>query len=149
MKRITALRALSIDHHHTLTLARKAKIAASDDQNAYQQLKIWGELEKHAQDILKDHFRIEEIHIATALAALNDPRIEPLIQRLYQEHARLLDLLSPDSPRTAMQLKQTGELLAQHIRFEERELFEIAQKELDPQTLDVIARICDRKSNRP
>jgi len=144
LKRIAALKPLSIDHHHGLALAHKTKSVAKIDQNDSELQKIWFELETHVQEVLKPHFKIEETILAKALGALNDPQINSMIQRLYQDHATLLELLSPNHPRTAIHLKQVGELLAQHIRFEERELFEIAQKKLNPQALEVIANACKK-----
>jgi len=139
LKRIAALRHLSIDHHHGLALARRAKLAARTTQNEAELQAIWSELDTHVQVILKPHFDIEETILANALGALNDPQINRLIERLFQEHAEILDLLSTHHPRSVRHLNQAGELLAQHIRFEERELFEIAQKRLDSQVLEAIA----------
>ena len=140
MKRNPALKALSIDHHHGLVLARKARMAATagDPQNTEQQ-KIWAELRAHAHHTLMHHFDIEESYIAAKLKILNDPHANQLADRLYREHETLRGLLAPDSAQTATNLKQLGELLTQHIRFEERELFEIAQMKLDENALLAIA----------
>ncbi|MCB1935664.1 MAG: hemerythrin domain-containing protein [Nitrosomonas sp.] len=142
MKRNAALRHLSIDHHHGLALARKAKSTAEASQDDSGLETIWAELESHVHAVLKPHFEIEETILATALGALNDPQINLLIERLYQEHTQILDLLSCNHPRSARHLKQVGELLTRHIRFEERVLFEIAQERLDSQALEVIAKAC-------
>jgi len=143
LKRIAALKPLSIDHHHGLALARKARSAANSDPNDIAQQKIWSELEVHAKTVLYTHFKIEETCLANELSALNDPNVTVLLQRMHDEHAALRKLLSPGSPRTAAHLMQIAELLTQHIRFEERELFEIAQTRLDPQALDTIANSCN------
>ncbi|GJL76209.1 hemerythrin domain-containing protein [Nitrosomonas sp.] len=146
MKRVAALKPLSMDHHHGLALARKAKMAASDEkiQNT-DQLKIWTELLTHAENVLISHFAIEESYLAAALKALDDPHVDQLVDRLYTEHETLRRLLSPNSARNTANLKMLGELLEQHIRFEERELFEIAQMKLDDQTLQTIAAACSTK----
>jgi hemerythrin-like domain-containing protein len=140
LKRISALKSLSMEHHQGLALAREAKAAAKTDPDDPTQQKIWSKLESHATDVLKFHFEIEETALASALNALNDPHISALLERMYQEHAALRALLSPSSPRTTEQLTHAGELLAQHIRFEERELFELAQTRLDQRALDAIAK---------
>ncbi len=146
MKRVPALKPLSMDHHHGLALARKAKKAVSDGktQNTDQQ-QIWTELLAHAKSVLISHFDIEESYLAAALKALNDPHVDQLVRRLYAEHETLRQLLSPNGVRNTANLKMLGELLEQHIRFEERELFEIAQTKLDNQALQTIAAACSTK----
>ena len=121
--------------------------AAGDPQNTEQQ-KIWAELHAHAHNTLMHHFDIEESFIAARLKLLDDPRADQLADRLYREHEVLRSLLAPDSAQTATNLKQLGELLAQHIRFEERELFEIAQMKLDESTLLAIASACNAKQDK-
>lgn len=145
MKRIAALRTLSTDHHHGLLLAHKAKQAATAASQNTDHQEIWSALLDHAAQVLESHFKIEENCVAAALDALNDPQITPLVKRLFTEHATLRTLLSAESPRNTANLKHLGELLEQHIRFEERELFEVAQKRLDPQTLEMIADACSRQ----
>ncbi|PTN13174.1 hemerythrin domain-containing protein [Nitrosomonas aestuarii] len=148
MKRAAALKALSMDHHYGLVLARKAKMAASGEktQNSEKQ-QIWTELLAHAKSVLISHFVIEESYLAAALKALNDPNVDQLVDQLYAEHETLRQLLSPNTVRDTANLKMLGELLEQHIRFEERELFEIAQMKLDDQTLQTIAAACSTKHN--
>ncbi|MDC8446421.1 MAG: hemerythrin domain-containing protein [Nitrosomonas sp.] len=145
MKRIAALKSLSMEHHQGLALARAAKTAAKTDPDGPEQQKIWSELEAHAANVLELHFEIEETALASALSALNDPHIAALLERMYQEHAALRALLSPGGPRTAEQLTHAAELLAQHIRFEERELFELAQIRLDQRALDAIAKAAQQR----
>ena len=140
MKRIAALKSLSMDHHQGLALAREAKATANTDPDALERQRIWSKLEAHAVTVLESHFKTEETLLASALSALKDPHITALLERMYQEHAALRTLLSPGSPRTTAQLIQVSELLTLHIRFEERELFELAQTRLDPQVLDTIAQ---------
>ena len=142
MKRIAALKALSIDHHHGLVLARKAKMAGTSGLQQSELQEIRNELQSHAENVLTPHFEIEESCIAAALNALNDPDIDKLVNRLYREHDALRLLFSSIDMCNAAHLKQLGELLEQHIRFEERELFEAAQTRLDNQALRAIATAC-------
>lgn len=134
-----------MEHHQGLALARAARTAAKADANSPEQQKIWSELEAHAANVLESHFEIEETALAPALSTLNDSHITMLLERMHQEHAALRALLSPGGPRTAEQLAHAGELLAQHIRFEERELFELAQARLDQSALDAIARATQQR----
>ncbi|SES65591.1 Hemerythrin HHE cation binding domain-containing protein [Nitrosomonas marina] len=145
MKRNTALKALSIEHHHGLVLANKAKKAVMQELGNDDLQIVWNELQEHADEVLISHFEIEESYIAAAFTALGDPHLKQLADRLIAEHAALRQLLSPDTPRSAASLKQLGELLQRHIRFEERELFEAAQTVLDEDTLQAIAAASDAR----
>jgi len=148
LKRIPALKPLSMDHHLGLVLAIKAKKTATQDLSSDEQQAVWTALLAHAEDVLLSHFDIEESYLATALSKCGDPHLDQLVERLYQEHASLRSLLSPDSDRNATNLQSLGELLEQHIRFEERELFEAAQTALDDDTLQAIAAVCKTRHNR-
>lgn len=148
MKRIAAFKALSIDHHHGLVLARKAKMAAVENLHETKSQEIWDELQTHAKKVLIPHFEIEESYIATALNAINDPDIDQLVNRLLSEHEVLRQLFTSVDACNTAHLKQLGELLEQHIRFEERELFEVAQKKLDDQSLQAISVACSTGNHK-
>ncbi|MCP5246594.1 MAG: hemerythrin domain-containing protein [Burkholderiales bacterium] len=148
MKRIAALKALSIDHHHGLVLARKAKMVGTAGLQPNELQEIRMELRSHAETVLISHFEIEESCIAAALNTLNDPDIDQLINRLYREHEALRQLFSSVDICNTAHLKQLGELLEQHIRFEERELFEVAQTRLDDQALQAIAAACSQENDK-
>ncbi|MFU8838885.1 MAG: hemerythrin domain-containing protein [Thiohalomonadaceae bacterium] len=140
MKRVAALRQLSDDHHQGLVLALRAKKAA-DGKDGLSVDAIWAEVARRFADELEPHFQLEERYLAPALLDVGETQ---LVQRLHHEHAALRELLtSPD--RSAASLREFGHLLAQHIRFEERELFEAAQQLLSSRTLDAIAT-ADSKS---
>ena len=147
MKRNPALKALSIDHHHGLVLAHKAKKAAAQELSGNELQAVWAQLQEHADAVLAAHFEIEESYLAPALSACGDTHLDQLVDRLYKEHASLRSLLSPDSNRNTANLQSLGELLERHIRFEERELFEAAQTALDEDTLQAIATACDVRHN--
>lgn len=148
MKRIAALKALSIDHHHGLVLARKAKKTAAKVLKKTELLEIWIELQTHGENVLIPHFKIEESYIAAALNVLNDPDVNHLANRLFSEHETLRQLLFTDDVHNSARLKQFGELLEQHIRFEERELFEVVQTKLDDQTLRTISAVCFTQNHK-
>lgn len=134
MKRAPELRALSEDHHHGLVLARKAKLAGGNEGSAVDA--AWAEVEARFEDALEPHFRIEETLLAPPLAAAGE---RALVERLLAEHAALRAYVAPGAPRTALALVRFGEFLEAHIRFEERELFEAAQRRLDAAALRAIA----------
>ena len=134
MKRVAALRQLSDDHHQGLVLALKAKKAAAG-KDALSVDAIWADVTQRFSAELEPHFQIEEQFLAPALLDAGETQ---LIQRLEQEHAALRALLT-SSDRSATSLEVFGRMLEQHIRFEERELFETAQRLLSSGALDTIA----------
>jgi hypothetical protein len=123
MKRIPQLRALSEDHHHGLVLAQKARRAGSGEAGLVAG-DVWIEVEMHFHAELAPHFLIEE------------PLIAPWLHRALRE------CLRAGSGRTPADLYRFGELLEDHIRFEERELFETAQRVLTPEALGAVADAC-------
>jgi hemerythrin len=135
MKRIPELRDLSVDHHHGLLLARMAKLVASG-QEAKPLPEMWKEVEERFRLELEPHFRVEEEVIAPALESHGEHQ---LVQRLLREHAALRRLARPGGERTAASLAAFGELLENHIRFEEREMFEVTQAVLSADQLKAIA----------
>ena len=137
MKRVLQLRDLSEDHHHGLVLARKAKLAASGQE-------MWAEVDAAFESELAPHFEIEETFIGPALRDAGEMH---LAQRLLDEHAALRRFVTPGCERSLDDLRLFGELLERHIRFEERELFEVAQDKLSSDELEAVANACrDRRS---
>ena len=121
MKRVPELRDLSQDHHHGLVLARRARQAAAGEEG-HEPSAVWLEVEARFASELEPHFQIEETPI--------------------DEHEPLRACVRTGSGRTAADLRRFGELLEQHIRFEEREPFEVAQERLSPEALRAVARAC-------
>jgi hemerythrin-like domain-containing protein len=142
MRRIPELRELSGDHHHGLVLAQKATQAAvrADGRAAAE---MWVEVELQFAAELAPHFLIEETLIAPHLEAAGE---SAMTQRLYAEHRALRECVEPGSGRTPADLGRFGELLENHIRFEERELFEAAQQRLSSEALTAVAEAC--RANR-
>jgi hypothetical protein len=138
MKRIPELRDLSEDHHHGLVLAQKAKRAAAG-VDARAAAEIWVEVEMHFASELLPHFQIEETYMAPALEAAGE---SALTARLYDEHRALRECVRSGGGRTPADLGRFGELLENHIRFEEREFFEVAQKRMSPEALGAVAAAC-------
>ena len=141
MKRVLELRGLSDDHHHGLVLARKAKRAGAGELDAPAK-ETWAEVEAQFAAELAPHFLIEETLIAPALTAAGEGA---LTKRLYEEHRALRACVLPGGGRTREDLTRFGELLENHIRFEERELFESAQKCMTSEALAAVAEACRAK----
>lgn len=136
MKRLPELRDLSVDHHFGLLLARKAKLVASGEDDTPLE-EMWKEVEDKFRFDLEPHFKVEETAICPALESHGE---HELVQRLLREHQDLREILMPGIERTTTNLAKFGTLLEGHIRFEERELFEVAQKILTSSELLVVAK---------
>jgi hemerythrin-like domain-containing protein len=123
MKRSPALTPLSHDHHHALSLAMQAgKAARQDDPLVWQQVAI--KLAQHYQDSLKAHFSQEEQYL---LPALTQAGQQAAVDRTLADHAHLHALLQHPELATAAILQAFADAMTAHVRFEERELFVLAE----------------------
>ncbi len=138
MKRCPELRALSGDHHHALVLARTLARAA-DHEGGLSEDAAWAELEARFAAELEPHFQIEESLLAPALEAGPD---SALVVRLREDHEVLRRLVAPGGARTSAELRCFAETLERHVRFEEHELFEAAQRTMTPSALQAVALAC-------
>lgn len=129
MKRSPALRKLSNEHHHGLVLAKRAKKAAGTEGAQ----RAWQEIRARFATELEPHFLAEETGL---LPALERAGATDLVQRTLAEHVTLRRLIGENS---AQSMTGFAELLEQHIRFEERELFEAAQQKLSPEEIGKLA----------
>lgn len=129
MKRHAALQQLSREHHPALKLARLARFAA-DSGHALAIAEAAEKIVAAFPEELEPHFQCEENGLLPALAAVG---ASELVARTLAEHAELRDLnrrlAEPDSDLLA----RFATLLHDHVRFEERELFETAQQLLYPE----------------
>lgn len=128
MKRHVALLHLSREHHAALKLARQARFACDAG--------LPEALAQAAQTInecfaayLEPHFRSEEETLLPALAARGETE---LVERTLAEHAELRALNRQLAEPDGETLARFASLLHDHVRFEERELFEAAQRRLYP-----------------
>ncbi|HEX6734306.1 MAG TPA: hemerythrin domain-containing protein [Azonexus sp.] len=123
MKRSAALRQLSREHHTALSLAlRIAKAttpAAREALLATVPALFRGELEPHFQE--------EERDLLPQLAAAGEAA---LVVRTLDEHVQMRALVAAIGEGDAAALAAFGTLLQAHVRFEERELFAVAEARL-------------------
>ena len=141
MKRAPELRVLSSDHHRALVLARRAKKAGADETLSVGD--IWSDIEKDFRTGLEPHFNIEELYIGAALEGLGKYE---LAEKLYAEHKALRKFFQSGCGRSSTDLQNFGKLLEEHVRFEERELFEVAQELLSSEMLYAIEKACSKES---
>lgn len=133
MKRHPALLQLSREHYSALKLARDARRAAgsgeADDIAAISQ-RIVSVFDTE----LDPHFRVEEQGILILLAQAGD---RDMAGRTIADHAELRRLVKGLATPDAQTLLRFADLLAAHVRFEEREVFEAAQTRFDIASADM------------
>jgi Hemerythrin HHE cation binding domain len=132
MKRDARLRSLSRDHHHALVLARY--IAAICARNGMDADLVALVRERFAAEI-SPHFAIEE----TLLDALQGCGVDDLVLRTRREHAEMLRLLDASTTTDPKCLCELGQLLNDHVRFEERELYPTCEELLARDILERVA----------
>lgn len=130
MKRHPALLQHSRDHHHALKLARLARFAADSGAPPAIAEAVQAIAEQFPAR-LEPHFQEEEEGLLVRLAGAGQ---QELVRRTRDEHRLLreLDERLRAQPDDLVALSSFATLLHDHVRFEERELFEIAQTLLYP-----------------
>lgn len=135
MKRSPELAGLSRDHHQALSVALLLRRASSSDQStAVERFSAY--FDAHGAD----HFDVEEELLGPALG--RSPIGATQFDRMLSEHARLRELgAAATAPEPATDtLRELGEMLAAHVRFEEREVFPFLEDELTGAELAELGR---------
>ena len=141
MKRDPRLARLSEEHHHGLVFALRIERelpAASEEEVE----RLYADLLRFWARGLLPHFHTESECLLARLIR-HRPVDDPQIERLHADHlsmyglvARMRDAATHIDRRRA--LREFGATLHDHIRWEERELFEVAQAELADAQLDAL-----------
>jgi iron-sulfur cluster repair protein YtfE (RIC family) len=140
MKRHPALIPLSQDHHKALLLAQLLKRNAPEYHGLPKDL--IGKM-NFAKEIyhteLEHHFRDEEQFVFPYFKE-KDAELDNLISEILNEHIILKEkiLSLVDNPNLIDQLDEIGNILGEHVRKEERILFEKAQTILSDYELKII-----------
>jgi iron-sulfur cluster repair protein YtfE (RIC family) len=140
MKRHQALIPLSQDHHHGLLLAQLIKRNAPEYHGLPKDL--LGKMNFAKEMFHKElahHFKDEEQFVFPYLKG-KDVELDNLISEILNEHIMLKEkiLALNDDPNLIEQLDEIGNILSEHIRKEERILFEKAQEILNDEELKLI-----------
>lgn len=141
MKRIEQLKPLSMEHHLSLVLANQAvKTAKASDGNAINALceQIVIEFETRWEQ----HFQKEEHSIFAVLdknyqAQMNE-NDKALNALLLTQHNQMRDMAKNLKKGNAADLTKFGELLKEHTRLEERQLFPLITDMFSRQELDAV-----------
>ncbi len=125
MKRHPALVSLSHDHHRSLVLAQRLRRATDDTFGADARLFLG-----HWEVEEKQHFRLEEELLLPAYAQHGAPQ-DPAVLRTLVDHAVIRrDAVQLAVAPTLEVTHLLGIRLADHIRFEETELFPLIEAAL-------------------
>lgn len=127
MKRHSGLVRLSRQHHAALVLAKRAAHANEEDAAG-----IAAEIARAFETSLEPHFGAEEKCLLPLLAEAG--KIAASV-RTRKEHEELRKLAGEIAVGNSASLTRFGELLESHVRFEERELFPLAESVLSEEVL--------------
>ena len=125
-RRHEALVPLTHDHHHALAQARRLKEVAGLESEAQRRTAANDFVNFYFGRAVRHFHEEEELFFAPVV---DDPEAGPLVMRAVTEHLRLHALvrtvkrqLSSGEADNEM-LVRISDLLTQHVRFEEKELF--------------------------
>ena len=143
MLRDKSLVPLSRQHQHALALCvrlDRALQAGEIDSEAWQ-----AEIVQIFEQEVSIHFAAEEKFLFPAAAKF--PELQPVVQELLAEHTQLRGLFARAQTRTLDRnaLGSFAAVLAQHIRKEERRLFEGMQNLMTAADLVVIGAALDQE----
>ncbi|MEO8331860.1 MAG: hemerythrin domain-containing protein [Gallionella sp.] len=115
MKRAQLLIQLSREHHAALVMAKRARSIQADDRHQFLH-----DFERRWNKELAPHFAEEERMLPPLLEAAGEAS---LVERLLSDHQQLRALSRRLIDGDIEAGESFGKLLAEHVRFEERELF--------------------------
>ena len=125
MKRAAELAPLSREHHEALVLARRA---ANADLGCAEAAAQREHLLQRWRVQFEPHFAAEERHLLPALVAAGEA---DAAARAAAEHEGLRRLVERLRQGELQALPAWGAAMQAHVRFEERELFPLAERVLD------------------
>jgi hemerythrin-like domain-containing protein len=132
---------LSRQHQHALALC--VRIERAPHSNPIETETWQDEIQQIFEQEITVHFAAEEKELFPVAARLAS--LKGLVEELRAEHAVLRDLFARASNRSLQtsELQSFAEKLAQHIRKEERQLFEEMQRLMQPQELAALGAALD------
>lgn len=119
MKRSPSLVALSREHHTALVWAKRAQRGGSSDPKT-----LVTQLAAVFDREMEPHFQTEERGLLPALRACGQ---NDLVDRTLADHRSLRNEVARIRAGCTDAVEAFGRLLGAHVRFEERELFPVAE----------------------
>ncbi|OIQ92265.1 hypothetical protein GALL_257810 [mine drainage metagenome] len=144
MKRSACLAQLSREHHAALVLAKRAQRIGADSSETTRAFMAHAVASFERE--LEPHFRVEEGALLPSLADAGE--LDP-VERTLAEHAELRRLAMRLREHDAASLRRFGDALEAHVRFEERELFALAESTLTPEALAEVERLARHHTPTP
>ena len=144
MKRSPSLARLSREHHSALVLAKRAQrldTAATEATKCF----MAEVLEIFARE-LEPHFQTEEDALLPPLKSAGQIA---LARRALSDHEALRALASRLGAGETASLHRFGDRLEAHVRFEERELFPVAEAVLTSEALALIEESSHHPTTHP
>jgi hemerythrin-like domain-containing protein len=142
VKRAAGLLRFSEEHHHELVQARRLlRAAGAGPEERLEAARVYAEA-FFSETV--DHFRREEEELFPLY--VRHAGRTPALERILAEHMQLHGLARALRARVAGgeveadELRELGSLLAEHVRVEERELFEDVQRAVPAAELDALRR---------
>ncbi|HVY77660.1 MAG TPA: hemerythrin domain-containing protein [Solirubrobacterales bacterium] len=138
MKRAAALRPLSREHLAALLVAKALREADDEHAAAGAFLEFWEREGKH-------HFRVEE-EVLLPGWALHAEVDRAGVSRMLDEHLRIRReaLRLEDGKLGLEEIHALGQLLHDHVRFEERTLFPLVEEALSEEAMRRLAERIER-----
>ncbi len=138
MKRAHALTELSREHHQSLRLAKRTldTLSRGDPEEIHA---LCREIAAGFDQEWERHFADEEAAIFEVTRKMGG-RIHQLGEQLVEEHRRMREMARRMQAGDCSPLRAFGELLRDHTRLEERELFPLVEQLFTPEQMTAIAR---------
>lgn len=134
MKRMPQLIPLSHDHHQGLVTSQHALRLKPEEIKAVDIEKHWQRIKDCLIEESKHHFVIEERYILEPLKAIGG--YDEMIERIYHEHELFREFVKKVVGQSFTELQEIAVILKAHIKYEEREVFVVAQEVLSTVQLD-------------
>jgi hemerythrin-like domain-containing protein len=141
MLRDTSLVPLSRQHQHALALCVRIDRASPIPE---AELSTWqAEITLHFQNEIRIHFEAEERVVFPAARKFQE--LTPLLDELLTDHAVLREFFAKAEARhmSTAELSAFGQRMSEHIRKEERQLFEHLQQLLSQDELSRLGQSLD------
>ncbi len=146
MKRSKELETLSWEHHDGLVIAARIK---NDLKKEAEPTHLIPYITDIYTNYLRHHFKQEEDSFLTPVKPFSEADI--LIKRMLDEHQQFAEIFAQIDPLDSevfVYVGRFGELLHDHIRFEERQLFPLIEELLSAEQLKEIERYL-RREHKP
>lgn len=132
IKRNEHILKLSKEHHFSLLFCWKIKQGLNGEIPSQRIIKYVQYFSAH---FLIPHFREEELFL---FPALNDEKVDKAIEQHKQINNIIAGISLHDENNTKKALQRIAELVDDHVRYEERELFPYIESKLSNEQLAVI-----------